>query len=239
MIRKLYILLLTLLCVLPLAAQTDGGARKRDFRDPFMHPSDTLLREEATQPLQTDSAGKVTLAVPYDATLPALCDLPGGYGLPGAYGLGGLSPWTAGGDGLWRLHEGFNAQFGLSLTTGFGSHAPRGVGFGQAAAFAYLKPLTKRFTLAAGIYGQNMDWGAWRTTDVGVGAMAIYQPSDRVTLYGYASKSFVPRSTDFTLRREPFLPYYLDRPKDRIGAAAEFKLGEHAMIGVSVERRSY
>ena len=38
----------------------------------------------------------------------------------------------------------------------------------------------------------------------------------------------------------PFSPAWeWDNPKDRFGVAAEFKIGKNAMIGVSVERRTY
>ena len=63
-----------------------------------------------------------------------------------------------GGDFGWRLHEGFNAQFGMSLTAGLGKHAPRGVGFGQSAAFAYVWPLSKKLSFAAGITATNFNW---------------------------------------------------------------------------------
>ena len=61
------------------------------------------------------------------------------------YGLWGgiyscLPTFYGAGPDSWKLHEGFNAQFSLSVTAGLGSHAPRGVGFGQDAAFMYAQP---------------------------------------------------------------------------------------------------
>lgn len=157
----------------------------------------------------------------------------------GGYGLDGLAPYGSLYGGDWRLHQGFNAQLSLSASVAFGKHAPRGVGFGQTAAFAYLAPLTSRLSIGAGIYANNMDWGAWRRTDVGLGGMLAYQLTDRINLYAYGSKTFLPRDTyNNQMRRDPF-PLFLDQPRDRIGAAAEFKIGNNAMIGVSIERRSY
>ena len=59
-------------------------------------------------------------------------------------------------------------------------------------------------------------------------------------LYLYGQKTFLPRSSNLFGRfhREPF-PFFYDQPNSRIGAAAEFKVGKNAMIGVSVERRGY
>lgn len=157
----------------------------------------------------------------------------------GAYGLGGLSPWTTAFAGTsWRLHEGFNAQFGMSVSAGLGKHAPKGVGFGQTAAFAYVQPITPKLSVAAGLFASNYDWGAWRRTDVGFGAVVAYEVNDRINLYAYGTKSFLPKNNGFQFRHDPF-PVFLEQARDRIGAAAEFKLGNNAMIGVSVERASY
>ncbi len=157
----------------------------------------------------------------------------------GGYGLGGLSPWSTAFDGTsWRLHEGFNAQFGMSVSAGLGKHSPKGVGFGQSAAFAYVYPVTPKLSFAAGLFATNYDWGSWRRTDVGVAGIVAYEVNDRINLYAYGSKSFLPKNDGFRFRRDPF-PVFLEQARDRIGAAAEFKIGNNAMIGVSVERASY
>lgn len=204
-------------------AQTDGSATRH---------------ADGETPAVADSATKATL----DATAPSLYFAPMGIALPyglGGYGLGGLSPLSSDIDGsAWRLHEGFNAQFGLSLSAGLGKHAMKGVGFGQNAAFAYVAPITPKLWVAAGIFASNLDWGSWRRTDVGIGGMMAYDVSERVNLYVYGSKSFVPRAGDFSFRHDPF-PIFLEQPRERIGAAAEFKVGNNAMIGVSVEHRRY
>lgn len=155
-----------------------------------------------------------------------------------APGFDGMSPWYNGlGGPSWRLHEGFNAQLGMSLTVGFGKGAPKGVGFGQSAAFAYALPLSERFSAAVGVYANNMDWGGFKQTEGGVAAAFQYRLSDVVSLYAYGAKSFLPRDRKASLF-SPF-PLYLNTPKDRIGAMAEIKMGKNAMIQVSVERQGY
>ena len=153
-----------------------------------------------------------------------------------APGFDGCSPWYMGTYGpSWNLHEGFNAQLSMSLSAGLGKHAPSGVGFGQSAAFAYALPLNQRFSLAAGVYAQHMDWGAYRNTDVGFSAVLGYKVNDVVSLYAYGTKSFKPKD-DF--RSVGYFPLYMDYVRDRIGAMAEFKIGENAAIQISVERSS-
>lgn len=157
----------------------------------------------------------------------------------GGYGLLGPASYAGAYGQAWWLHEGFNAQFSLSATMAFGKHAPSGVGFGQTAAFAYLAPITPRLSFGAGIYATNMDWGGWRRTDVGIGGMLAYKLTDRINLYAYGAKTFLPQATFDKFRRDAF-PLFLDGlPRDRFGAAAEFKIGNNAVIGVCVERASY
>ena len=218
---------------LPLAAQTDGKAMKRQPHDAFSTlKTDSLLRD----------------TVKTDATLQTVETLPSMFPRMdfGAYGMTPLSPWgTSAWGGDWRLHEGFNAQFGMSLTVGLDSHSPSGVGFGEHAAFAYVHPLTDKSRVAGGVYASNFDWGPYRTTDAGFAAMLAWQLSQKVTLYAYGGKSFIPKGRQFTYTRfgsfgTPFSPAWeWDNPKDRFGVAAEFKIGKNAMIGVSVERRTY
>lgn len=157
----------------------------------------------------------------------------------GGYGLGGYTPYYNGiPDMSWRLHEGFNAQFGLSMSAALGKNTPRGVGFGQTAAFAYVVPITRKFSIATGVYASNWDWGTWHRTDVGIAGVMAYEVNERINLYVYGSKSFLPRLSNQTFRRDPFHAF-LEMQRDRIGAAAEFKIGQNAMIGVSVEHSSY
>lgn len=231
--KQLLFFLLLSISVLPIQAQTENPMQQDISRSEVALPVDSMRAassqsvQESSQLLTDDS---LTLSLPWQNTF-----LPGGFGFDGV----GDYPYSAWGSS-WRLHKGFNAQFSLSMTAGLGKRAPRGVGFGQTAAFAYLLPLNARWAIGAGIHAQNFDWGRWHTTDVGLSAMAVYRATDRINLYGYAATSFLPRQ-ETLLRsrwREPF-PFGVDRPQTRIGAAAEFKVGENAVIGVSVEHRSY
>lgn len=208
-------------------AQTDNQVQHREWDDAFMKMHrDSLAADADSLSLAGEKANELSL--PWNTPMVNM----------GGYGLGGYAPYV-GGDFGWRLHEGFNAQFGMSLTAGLGKHSPRGVGFGQSAAFAYVMPLTKKLSFAAGITATNFDWGSWRRTDVGVGGVLAYKVNENINVYAYGQKSFLPKQTSlYPWRREPF-PVFFDIPRDRIGAAAEFKIGEKAMIGVSVEHVSY
>lgn len=221
-------------CVLALPAQTDGAARKRHFDDAFMR-SDTLAPADRLSWQQEADSASLGLSLPWNAPFGF-----GAYGFDAPFEGFGVAPGAG-----WRLHEGLNARFSLGVSAAFGRHAPRGVGFGQTAAFAYVLPVASRLSVAAGIYTSNMDWGSWHRTDVGIAGMLAWQVSDRVNLYAYGAKSFASRATPFARRCDPFARLlapcggYWNRPADRIGAAAEFKIGNNAMIGVSVERCSY
>lgn len=153
---------------------------------------------------------------------------------PGFYGFSPLYGGWRG--GAMRLHEGFNASLGMSLTIPFGKNAPRGVGFGRDVTLAYVKPLSERWTLAAGLYAAGMSFGGWNDNEVGLSAALAYQLNDHVTLYGYGTKSLLSPAR---WRADGVLPWMYRMPKDRIGAMAEWKPTESLMIQVSVEKHTY
>lgn len=216
-LRYTLVLLLTSL-TLPAAAQDAATIQ------PVTDIADEIRHDLAADSLETDSAWLDMPALP-------LVDL-------AAPGFDGMSPWYYGSYGpSWRLHEGFNAQLGMSLSVGFGKNAPSGVGFGQTAAFAYALPLSERFAAAVGVYANNMDWGGLRQTDGGVAAALQWRVSDAVSLYAYGAKSFLPANR--TVAAFVPFPAYLNTVRDRVGAMAEFKVGKNAMIQVSVEKQSY
>lgn len=158
---------------------------------------------------------------------------------PTAYGMYGYGPFYDDVLGSnWQLHKGFNAQFSMSMSCGFGKNRIKGVGFGQTAAFAYVQPVTSKFSIAAGIYANNFDWGPWHTTDVGISGVLAYQLTDKLSVYAFGSKSFIPRQNNFNSCGLA-TPAYWMRPKNRFGAAAEYKFSEHFKMGVSVERVEY
>lgn len=222
--KHLLLCLLSLLFPCMLQAQTNDDSQHRKWNDAFFQSHSDSLHTDSLS-LAGEAANRLSL--PW--YMPD-------YSL-GAYGLGGLTPYDY--DNNWRLHEGFNAQFGLSLTAGLGKHAPKGVGFGQTAAFAYVMPINKRLSLAAGLSAANFDWGMWRLTNVGVGGVLAYKVNDNINLYAYGQKSFLPRATTYGQLSKMSFPVFYSLPSSRIGAAAEFKIGKNAMIGVSVERRDY
>ena len=180
--KQLLFFLLLSISVLPIQAQTENPMQQDISRSEVALPVDSMRTassqsvQESSQLLTDDS---LTLSLPWQNTF-----LPGGFGFDGV----GDYPYSAWGSS-WRLHKGFNAQFSLSMTAGLGKRAPRGVGFGQTAAFAYLLPLNARWAIGAGIYAQNFDWGRWHTTDVGLSAMAVPWPAraDHRRPCGYAA----------------------------------------------------
>lgn len=134
----------------------------------------------------------------------------------------------------WTLHEGFNAQFGLSVTAGFGRHALRGAGFGEQASFAYLHPVGKHGYLAAGVYAANLDWAGRKHTDVGLSAFYAHELSERATLYAYLSKRIAGRD-DF----QAFRPDCYRTPDFSAGAGFSYKLSEKVDIGFSIGFEKY
>ena len=128
----------------------------------------------------------------------------------------------------WQLHEGFNASVGLNVTFSPDSYAPSGVGFGQDAAFMYAFPVNNRLSVAAGLYANNMDWGFYNYKNVGFAAVATYRLTDKISIYAYGNKSFMPKRSLYYYPLPNFTP-------DRIGGMVNFKLGESASISIGVE----
>lgn len=199
----------------------------REWNDAFIEQQRAIYRDSLMRDSLSLAGQKANeLDLPWNAPVNTF----GGYGM-GSYGYDDFG---------WRLHEGFNAQFGMSVSAGWGKHAPRGVGFGQNAAFAYVRPITNKLSIAVGLTANNFKWGGWQRTDVGIGGVLAYKVNDNINLYAYGQKSFLPRDKGLfgRFRTEPF-PFFFAQPDSRIGAAAEFKIGNNTMIGISVERREY
>ena len=133
----------------------------------------------------------------------------------------------------WQLHEGFNAQLGMSVTAGFGKHMPRGVGFGSNAAFVYAMPFGERLAFAGGVNMQTLDWGGWKMRNASVFGVAAYRLNERMNVYAFGEKSLVPGG-----RR---LRNCTGFGEDRWGGAVDFKLGDHVFVqfGVSQSRMDY
>ena len=140
----------------------------------------------------------------------------------------GITPFPAGGYANWELHEGFNASLGMNLSIGVGHNRLHGVGFGQDAAFLYALPLNNRLSVAGGVYATNMDWGNYTYRNVGVTGIAAYRATERITIYGYGSKSLMPRHL------APIYPLPNYCP-DRWGGMVNFKVGEHSSFSIGFE----
>ncbi len=208
-------------------AQSTDPTQHRQWNDAFIEQQRAIYRDSLLRDSLSLAGQKANeLSMPWNTTVNSL----------GGYGLNGYDYNDFG----WRLHEGFNAQFGMSVSAGLGKHAPKGVGFGQTAAFAYVHPITNKLSFAVGLTATNFKWGGWQRTDVGIGGVLAYKVNDNINLYAYGQKSFMPRDRSLfgRFRSDPF-PFYFAQPDSRIGAAAEFKIGNNAMIGISVERREY
>lgn len=165
-------------------------------------------------------------------------------------------PWSPG-RYPWRLHEGVNAEVGVSVSASFGKNRRKSAGFGEHLALAYAMPFgkDKRWLGAIGVYGARMDWGTWHQTEAGIAGILGYRAADWCNLYLYGSYNFVPGDSycgrypyygcyggyggpwGSGWDAYPFDPYANFR--GRIGAAAEFKIGRNASISVAVEHDFY
>lgn len=132
---------------------------------------------------------------------------------------------------LWQPREGLSATVGLSASVGWGKHAPHGVGFGEHLALAFTRHLGHGFTVSAGLLAQHQNWGAAQRSDASVAALVSYAISDRISVFAYGVKSFLPERN----RYYPGLSMLPMAGGDRYGAGASFKIGESAMIQVAVE----
>lgn len=176
------------------------------------------------QELQPTEQPTDTLSVPLQAPI-----LESGRSIP--FLLYGITPFHCG-YATWQLHEGLNASFGMNVTFSPSRYAPSGVGFGQDAAFFYARPLTKRFSMAAGLYASNMNWGGMNYRNIGFAAIAGFQVNERISLYAYGTKSFMPKRSPFYYPLPNFDP-------DRIGGMVNFKLGESSSFSIGVEGLRY
>lgn len=135
------------------------------------------------------------------------------------------------GYGLWGLHEGLNANIGMYAMTSFGHNRFPGVGFGTGISTMYVKMLTNRLSLAAGGFYNHLVWRSNSINQVGLNMMLGYQLTDRLSVYGYVSKAFMPSRTKTLIPVLPFLDCY----DARFGAMLHFNVNEHVSVSVSVE----
>ena len=145
------------------------------------------------------------------------------------FGMYGITPFDYN-FATWELHKGFNASIGLNVTFSPSKWAPSGVGFGQDFAFMYAVPVSDRLSVAAGLYATNMDWGFLRYRNVGFAGVAAYRLTDKISIYAYGNKSFMPNRPGYFYPLPNYTP-------DRIGGMVNFKLGESSSISIGVEGR--
>lgn len=187
----------------------------------------TTDQEKEAQPVTAtlpQAYSKDSLTVSLAAPIPANRLTP-------EFGMYGISPFDYG-FATWELHKGLNASVGLNVTFSPSRYAPSGVGFGQDAAFMYATPVSKRVSIAGGLYASHMDWGFLSYKDVGIAGVAAFKVNERISIYAYGNKSLMPQR----------MPYYYPLPyfsTDRLGGMVNFKLGESASISIGVEGRKY
>ena len=142
-------------------------------------------------------------------------------------GMYGISPFSYN-YASWELHKGFNASLGMHVTFSPSKYAPSGVGFGQDAAFMYALPINNRFSVAAGLYATNMNWGFINYRNIGISGVAAFKLNDKITLYGYGNKSLMPKRSALYYPVPNFSP-------DKLGGMINFKLGESSSISFGIE----
>ena len=86
--------------------------------------------------------------------------------------------------------------------------------------------------MAAGLYASNMNWGGMNYRNIGFAAIAGFQVNERISLYAYGTKSFMPKRSPFYYPLPNFDP-------DRIGGMVNFKLGESSSFSIGVEGLRY
>ena len=148
-------------------------------------------------------------------------------GMYPSFSMYGISPFSYS-YANWELHKGFNASLGMHVTFSPSKYSPSGVGFGQDAAFMYAVPVNNRFSVAAGLYATNMDWGFINYKNVGITGVAAFKLNDRITLYGYGNKSLMPQRSPLYYPLPNFSP-------DKLGGMINFKIGESSSISFGVE----
>ena len=207
-----YIYLIFLFILLPVygVAQNNESESIRITQDSAYNIKQELIPVSNTDSLSTPLVAPIMQVGMY----PSFC-------------MYGISPFSYS-YANWELHKGFNASLGMHVTFSPSKYAPSGVGFGQDAAFMYAVPINNRFSVAAGLYATNMDWGLINYKNVGIAGVATFKLNDRITLYGYGNKSLMPQRSPLYYPLPNFSP-------DKLGGMINFKIGESSSISFGVE----
>lgn len=136
------------------------------------------------------------------------------------------------GYGLWDLHEGFNASLNMSVFASFGKNRFPGVGFGTGVSAMYAHALTDRLTLAVGGSYDRISWNGFNENRFGINLLAGFQLTDRISLYAYGSKVFIPKQGN-GFRLPPMI--WMNNYTERFGAMVHFKVSDAVSVSVSVE----
>lgn len=141
------------------------------------------------------------------------------------------TPYLWSGFPSWDLHEGMNAQLGLSAFSTFGSGKTyAGVGFAENVSMMYAKALNPKLSIAVGGYIDNMTWNHMNYRTAGLSAVVGYQFDEHWSGYVYGQKSLV---------QSGYMPYplrYMGEIGDKIGAAVRYTFSPSFSIQVNIER---
>lgn len=140
-------------------------------------------------------------------------------------GMGRFS-WNGYDNGVFPLHEGFNALLSMSATVGLGGHHPSGVGFGRDISLAYASPLGKRTTYAVAANTSAFNWGGFHYNQAAVGGSLNYALGDKVWVSVEGYKNLV--------RPKSYLPYETTRCDSYLGGVVNMKWSDNVFIQVSV-----
>lgn len=214
--KSLYFVILFVLMPVLCMAQVDGSTLSVND-SVFSKSQDTETDTYQTPGLIT---GKDSLSTPLVAPIMQA-------GMYPSFSMYGISPFSYN-YASWELHKGFNASLGMHVTFSPSKYAPSGVGFGQDAAFMYAVPINSRFSVAAGLYATNMNWGFINYKNIGIAGVAAFKLNDKITLYGYGNKSLMPQRSPLYYPLPNFSP-------DKLGGMINFKIGESLSISFGVE----
>lgn len=214
--KSLYFVILFVLMPVLCMAQVDGSTLSVND-SVFSKSQDTETDTYQTPGLIT---GKDSLSTPLVAPIMQA-------GMYPSFSMYGISPFSYN-YASWELHKGFNASLGMHVTFSPSKYAPSGVGFGQDAAFMYAVPINSRFSVAAGLYATNMNWGFINYKNIGIAGVAAFKLNDKITLYGYGNKSLMPQRSPLYYPLPNFSP-------DKLGGMINFKIGESSSISFGVE----
>ena len=210
--KSLYLVILFALLPVICMSQTN---------EPTVYENDSVLYKSSKTDIETFSDTNTdSLSTPLVAPIMQ----PGMYP---SFSMYGISPFSYN-YASWELHKGFNASLGMHVTFSPSKYAPSGAGFGQDAAFMYAVPVNSRFSVAAGLYDTNMNWGFINYRNVGIAGVAAFRLNDKITLYGYGNKSLMPQRSPMYYPLPNFSP-------DKFGGMINFKIGEGSSISFGVE----